>query len=70
MEQKPGFKKGFCHARDVPTIEPLLSKPLKAAETPARLARFDRAPTEGELIVLLKRQLQEARQRIAELEKG
>ena len=67
-EKKQGFKTGWCGARDVPTIEPLLSRPLTIRETPAKLARFDRAPTEGELIVHLKGELAQARARIAELE--
>jgi len=71
--------KNWCHARDVAVIPPVsqpepeaehvtASKPALAKDAPARLVKFNAELTERELIQDLKRQLQAASERIAQLE--
>lgn len=64
-EQKPGFKTGWCGARDVPTIEPLEREPLR--NTLVKGLGF-KPGREYEIVRELEKMLVEARQKVAELE--
>ena len=72
VSEGKGWEKKWCHARDVRVIVPAsdlkFSMPASAKETPARLVKFNTQLTERELIADLKRQLQAAQKRIAQLE--